>query len=136
MKAKKCRFTLSCSGILVRTFYRRRHTVDTCHCSSSRMLVHKPHTCQHTCHTFALQTRFPCTSSWKPSCTCQRNHGTSSYIGPLRPCPSAVVACYCRSSSSCIPYNKPRRPLHIRCSSRYMSGIAGSLTLKKWYSSV
>ena len=56
-------------------------TLPSCR-PSSRTPLRMPRTCRRTCCTSALRTRFPCTSSWMPSCTCLRSPCTSSCTFP------------------------------------------------------
>ena len=116
----------SCFCTLVRTVCMRQRIACTCpSCLPSfRTLLHRRHTYQHTFDTFALSIRFLYTSSLRPFCTCLHSPCTSSCTFPS--CPSFPCL-----SLSCIRYNKPRRPLHIRCSFQYWFGIVGFLALKK-----
>ena len=105
--------TSSCFCIPVRISCTRRRTACTppsCR-PSSRTPLRMPRTCRRTCCTSALRTRFPCTSSWMPSCTCRRSPCTSSCTFPSSQ-PSGCL------TWSCIRCSRPHRPSCTRCSFR------------------
>ena len=88
----------------------------------SHSIAHASHMSAHM-YTCAFRIRFPCTSSWMPSCTCLRSPCTSSCTFPsFQP-----FGCL---RLSCIRYNRPHRPSCIRCSFRCSQSIAGFLTWK------
>ena len=105
--------TSSCFGIPGRIFCMRRRTACICpSCRPSfRTPLRMPHTCRRTCCTSVLRTRFPCTSSWRPFCTCRRSPCTSSCTFPS----SLPFGCL---TLSCIRCSRPHRPSCIRCSFR------------------